>query len=355
MSESPGIRAWIRLFREHVVLLGTVSLAAGLLALGIAFLLPRWYEARASILPPHEEIRQFAGKTSLGLALQPEMFRPYTESVTLGDVYLAILHSDALARRLIERFDLRTRYGQKGITRTLLVLHQRTKLGLTPERAIEVRVEDREPGFAAALANAYIEELDAIFRETRSSVGKRQRLFLETRSVRARAEVDSMENALTELQTRRGLTTLSRDLTETALAAGRLMGSRLALQVRLAMLDDLGAGATPMRRQLEVELHAVEGEAAKLPVLGMESARMIRDLRTAEIFQAEIRQLLEVARIEEVRDTPAVEVLDRAVAPDRHVRPRRGLTALAGAFAAFGVAFLGVVSRAGAMTDAEAA
>jgi uncharacterized protein involved in exopolysaccharide biosynthesis len=133
------------------------------------------------------------------------------------------------------------------------------------------------------------------------------------------------------------------------------MGSRLALQVRLGMLDELGAGATPMRRQLEAELRAVDAEMAKLPVLGMESARIIRDLRMAETFQAEIRQLLELARIEEVRDTPAVDILDRAVAPDRRVRPRRGLTAIAGALTAFVVAFFWVVSRAGARTGTEVA
>jgi uncharacterized protein involved in exopolysaccharide biosynthesis len=79
--------------------------------------------------------------------------------------------------------------------------------------------------------------------------------------------------------------------------------------------------------------------------MGLELARALRDLYIQEKLYEELSRQLETARLEEVRDTPSVEVLDRAVVPDRHTRPRRGLMAVAGAFLGFSLSFAWVVYR----------
>jgi uncharacterized protein involved in exopolysaccharide biosynthesis len=212
---------------------------------------------------------------------------------------------------------------------------------IVPDRQglLEIKVEDKDPGMATKLANAYIEELDRVFRSTRSSAGKRERVFLENRLLEAEAELDSAEAALAEVQVEKGVTALSRDLSEAALAAGELLGRQLALRVQIDMLDKIGAEESQMRKALAVQLGAVEAEASRLPFLGQDVAQKLRDLRIVEILYETLHQQLEAARIEEVRDTPAVEVLDTAEMPDRHVRPRRGLASIAGALTGFALGF----------------
>ena len=75
-------------------------------------------------------------------------------------------------------------------------------------------------------------------------------------------------------------------------------------------------------------------------------ATATRRLRfTTAIYIAPLRHPLEVAKVEEARDTPTVEKLDIAVPPDRHSRPRKGLMSIAGSFLGFGFGFLWVVYK----------
>jgi uncharacterized protein involved in exopolysaccharide biosynthesis len=272
-------------------------------------------------------------------ALQMESVLPFASGITLKDVYLGILRSDTVARALAGRFDLKDYYRQPNMVKTMRKLRSHSQIVPDRQGLLETKVEDKDPGMATKLANAYIEELDRVFRSTRSSAGKRERVFLENRLLEAEAELDSAEAALAEVQVEKGVTALSRDLSEAALAAGELLGRQLALRVQIDMLDKIGAEESQMRKALAVQLGAVEAEASRLPFLGQDVAQKLRDLRIVEILYETLHQQLEAARIEEVRDTPAVEVLDTAEMPDRHVRPRRGLASIAGALTGFALGF----------------
>ena len=338
MSEEPGLFFWIRVAIKHFRFLAGVTLASGVLTLGLVFLLPRWYTARSSLLPPHEDQLALPKTTELGVSLQLESLLPFSEGVTLTDIYFAILESDTVARRLIERFGLQEAYKTSTMIKTEKSLRSRTTIAPTKGRILEVKVEDKDPKRAAQIANAYVEELDRVFRQIRSSAGKRQRIFLEDRIVKAAAELDSLEAKLAQVQADQGLTAMSRSLEEAAVAAGQLLGQRMALSVEREMLKDLG-GSSPALRRVEMQLKAVEQEIAKLPFHGAAVAVTLRELKIREVLFEELNHRLEAARIEEARNTPAVEVLDFAVPPDRHTRPRRGLVTIAGALAGFALAF----------------
>jgi uncharacterized protein involved in exopolysaccharide biosynthesis len=255
--------------------------------------------------------------------------------VSLSEIYMAILESDTVARRLVERFDLRERYQTKTMVKTIQALRAHAKVAPTLRRVIEVKVEDKDPQRAADMANAFVEELDDVYRETRTSTGRRQREFLESRIGETRVDLDAADSLLTEIQRVEGVTAMSRNLQETAKVAGDLLGKQLALAVQMRMLDEMGIRTSPARRQLALELGAVEEELGKLPFVGLEVAKRLRDLRMLEVLYEQLNQQLEIARIEETRDIPSVDVLDAAVPPDRHKRPRKGLSALAGALAGF--------------------
>ena len=70
----------------------------------------------------------------------------------------------------------------------------------------------------------------------------------------------------------------------------------------------------------------------KVPEIGMELARLTRDVKVQETLVTLLTQQLEQARMVEARDLPIVQVLDRAVPAERHSRPRLPLNlAVAGA------------------------
>jgi uncharacterized protein involved in exopolysaccharide biosynthesis len=340
VPEEPGLELWVEIGLRRWRFLVITALATGVLALGIGFLIPKTYVARASVLPPHEATildALLAGRMLVETGL------PYSAGITLLDVYTGILDSDTVARTVMRRFDLQNHYAISTESRTLKKLKSATDVKPTQQGILEISVEDKDPRLAADLANAYVEELDRVYRKTVSGTSRRQRKFLEGRLEESRAHLDSLEAALAELQAGRGITALGRDATEAAIAAGDLMGRRLALSVQIEMMRELGVGSSPMRDELEAELRATEVEAAKLPQLGMELARQLRDHRIEERLHEALAQQLETARLEEARDTPVVEVLDVAVPPDRHARPRKGILAAVATVIGFGLSFARVV------------
>lgn len=345
VSEEPGLDLWFRLLVRRFRFIAAVGLASGALTLLFVLFLPRWYTARATVLPPHQESASPDRSSALGIVLQLGSVLPFVEGVTLKDVYLAILDSDTVAGDLVDRFDLRERYKQKTERGAIATLRSHAWIAPRESRLIEVKVEDKDPQMAADLTNGYLEELDRVFRETRSSGSRREREFLEGRCEEARAELDSMGKAFAALQVGGGVAVLSNDLREAAETAGNLLGRRASLKVRIDMLQSMGLDRTPMGQAAELELEALEREIAKLPALGQELAQELRDLRLREVLYNELTTQLEAARIEEARNTPAVEVLDPAVPPTRHSRPRRGLTAIAGAMTGAAVAFFWVVVK----------
>jgi uncharacterized protein involved in exopolysaccharide biosynthesis len=66
---------------------------------------------------------------------------------------------------------------------------------------------------------------------------------------------------------------------------------------------------------------------ARVPELGLELVKLAREVKIQEVLVTLLTQQLEQARIAEARDTPVVQVLDRAVAAERPSRPRAGRNA----------------------------
>jgi uncharacterized protein involved in exopolysaccharide biosynthesis len=133
-------------------------------------------------------------------------------------------------------------------------------------------------------------------------------------------------------------------------AAARLKGEITASEVQLEVMRNFATEANSdvvsmklrlveMRRQLAkmqygetpsgIRPNPPGGERydfslpfAKVPEVGLELARLTRDLKVQETVVTLLTQQLEQARIAEAKDLPVVQVLDRAVPPEYPARPR---------------------------------
>ena len=87
------------------------SLAVCLIVGLISFLLPSWYTAHTTILPPEKE-SSFIGLTSSllgGFSPGGDMSLPLL--ATPSDLIAAILHSRSVGEKIVEKVDLMTAYG----------------------------------------------------------------------------------------------------------------------------------------------------------------------------------------------------------------------------------------------------
>jgi tyrosine-protein kinase Etk/Wzc len=118
--------------------------------------------------------------------------------------------------------------------------------------------------------------------------------------------------------------------------------------VRLGVQRGYLSEDTDQVQQVKEELAQLERRLGTIPELQGDLVRLIRDQKVYEQLYLLLTAELEQARIRETMNTPTVQLLDPAVPPERHSRPRKGLLTLG----AWLIAFLGAASWAAA-TDRD--
>ena len=317
---------WQRIWSRRG-LISAVVLGATLIAVAISLLLPPWYRAEATLLPPSEE-ESGIGLASLLKGIGVAGVKVPTQA-TPADVFLAILDSRRVNEEVVRRFDLKNRYHAHFMVDAVKVLHTHTRFKLTDAGTIEVSVEDRDPARAAAMANAYLELLDRFNREVRMTKGRRTREFVEQRLRETRDELAGAEQGFADFQAKHKTAVMSREVTTAADAAARLYAERASLQVRLGVVQSYTRGSSDEEMQISQELAQLDRQLATLPETGLEISRLYRKVRTFEQVYVLLTAQYEQARIDEARDVATIEILDPATPPEKKSRPQRSMIAAA--------------------------
>lgn len=310
------------------------TLGAAALTLAVAFVLPRWYTASTVILPPEEsDLLSNMSLAQRALSKFPA-FGILEDYFTPADVFKAILGSRTVQEELVQRFDLQRVYRKKSMELTLKALSTNTRIKLNPDGTIKVSVDDRDPRRAAAIANGYLEALDRFNVEKRNTTAHRTRVFLQTRLQETDSLLRSSEEALRRYQEVHRTVAPANAGSADVQAAADVLSRKLLLQVRLGILRGYLSESSDQVVQVKQELEELERRLGAIPELQGELLRLMRDARVYEQLYLMLTAELEQARIRETMNTPTVQLLDRAVPPERPSRPRKGiLTAAAGLLA----------------------
>ena len=335
-----------------------------LLATIIVFVIPKMYTATATILPPQQNqsvlstlIGQVGGATALDLR-DLGLKNP-------ADVFVAMLQSRTVEDALVNRFDLRKLYDVKRYQDARRILEKRCEINPEKEGLISIQVGDRDPKRAADIANAWVEELRTLNQDLAITEAAQRRVFFEQKLVAEREDLSKAELALKLLQEKTGL--IQPDAQARALIGGvaDLRAQVAAKQVQLQSLRTYATEDNPDVKRVERELAELQSQAAKLsqmersgadlgegnlqvptrrvPQANLEYIRVARDLRYHETLFDFLAKQLEAARIDESKNAVMVQVVDRAVPPERKSSPKRLLIVAATAVVSFLLSCLGIL------------
>ncbi len=313
----------------------TVMLIAGLATLGVAFLFPKWYRATAVILPP-DDADLFSNLSMASKALTKfPAFGVLGDYFTPADVFKATLKSRSIQETIADKYNLQKVYKLKSREKTLKALQNNYDIKLSPDGTIFVAVDDRDPVRAAAMANSFLAALDHFNIETRNSRARRTREFLEQRVRETDSLLRVSEITLRQYQERRHTVVPTTASSADIQSAADIMGRKIALEVRINVLRAYLREENDEIRQARTELEALKTRIAALPAVMGDVTRMVRDQKILEQVFVLLTGELEQARIREMMDTPTVQILDPAIPPERHVRPKRASLAIIAALIAF--------------------
>jgi uncharacterized protein involved in exopolysaccharide biosynthesis len=82
---------------------------------------------------------------------------------------------------------------------------------------------------------------------------------------------------------------------------------------------------------------------SETPDLALDLARLTRDLKIQETIFELLKQQYEQARITELRDTPTIQVLDKAEVPTKKSRPKRVALSMMGGVMSFALTLMFVL------------
>jgi len=319
--------------RRRFVAANTVAVAV--IAAVIALLIPSEYRAVTSLLPPEEDGgAAFVGISALLQRARIPGFRVAGANTT-SDLMSAILESRTVREPVIEEFGLEKIYNARTRDEALRMLRERTVTRVTDEGLVVLTITDRDPKRAADIANRHVDLLDRFNREIRTTRGSRTREFIEKRLEETRRDLAAAEESLRAYQEGKQAPVLPGSEAAAMEAAATVMARKIALEVQISVLREVMAPTSTELRQKELELAALEREIEKLPAVGMGLARLYRQMKVQEEVYALLVAQYEEAKIQETRDTPTIQVLDRAVPPQKRSWPKRKLIVLAAAAGAF--------------------
>lgn len=358
----------IVLAKHKKLILGLPALAA-ILAAGISLLLPDVYTGSTKILPPqHSESTTAAMLAQLGgLA---GLAGGVTGIKSPNDLYVGMLMSRTIADNLIKRFDLNTRYDQKYPSGTRKELAKLTTISPGKDGIIAIDVDDEDPKRAAELANAYVDELFGLTKVLAVTEASQRRLFFERQLDQARENLSKAEIAARQALQKRGLVQVEgqgRAIVEmTATLRGKISAKEVQIGAMRAFATDSNPDLMLAQKELESlkrELARIEGTSeGKSPQVpasdgsGIDSSALLRNVKYHETIYELLAKQYEIAKVDEARESPVVQVMDKAIEPDRRSRPKRTLIVLLSAIVALFVGMFWAFVREGmekASTDAR--
>jgi uncharacterized protein involved in exopolysaccharide biosynthesis len=334
-----------------------VPLVAAIGAAIVSLLLPNVYTGTTRILPPQQSasaasalLNQLGGAMLLGIG----------GGSGLGvrnpnDLYVGMLKSRTVVDNLIARFNLNKVYQQELQSSTRLALQGNTSIAAGRDGIITIEVNDKDPKRAAELANAYVDELMKLTKVLAVTEASQRRLFFERQLLQVKDNLTAAEIAARQGLQKGGLAQVDAQGRSMIEVTARLRAQISAKEVQIGSMRTFAAEGNPELQRTQQELEALRRELARIegssPVAavgkgeavgsgGLDNLGRLRDVKYYEFLYELLAKQYELAKIDEARDATIVQVMDKAIEPDRKSKPKRTLIVLLSAIVAGLVAVL---------------
>lgn len=349
--------ATLQLLSDKRQLLFRVALWACVVSVIIAFLIPSEYESTVRIMPPDSMnsagslLTALLGKGNGGelAAMAGSLFGVKGS----GALFVDLFRSRSVQDRVIDRVNLQKVYWSRYKEDARKRLNRNTDVSEDRKSdVITLVVTDRDPRRARDIAQAYVEELNSVVAHVSTSSARRQRIFVEQRLESVKVELENAEKDFSAFASKNTTLDIKEQTKAMVESAATLQGQLIATQSELQGLEqiytDNNVRVRALRARIDELQHQLEkirgadsslipdsSEAdqlypsiRKLPLLGVEWADLYRRVKVQETVFELLTQQYELARIQEAKEIPTVNVVDPPNVPERKSGPYRSVIVL---------------------------
>jgi len=334
------------LLKNYIKLLLISGVTLIIYTLALYFVYPVSFTAVSSVLPPEQQKAQglagLLGGQDLGGLISG------TGSGS-SQLYGEILKSRAASEFVAGKINLKEYYGDY----PMVEIHSKLlkdleievskegiiKVGFTAETGYFGRNDaDKKDaaGFAAKISNTFVMALDSINRVKLHNKAKLTREFIETRLTRTKTELDSAEQQLAKFQQKNKAISLPEQLKAGIDAAAKVKSDIITSQIELEYLLKTMSEDAPEVQAARMKLNSLQREYNKFqsnsdelfvgfkdaPELGIKLSNYYREVKVLSEVYLLLQQQYFKELIQEQKDIPTIEILDKAVPPIRTSSPK---------------------------------
>jgi tyrosine-protein kinase Etk/Wzc len=269
-------------------------------------------------------------------------------------MYVGLLQSRTVADELIDRYHLQDQYHQKLRTDARTLLRNNSEFEAASNGLIYIRVKDRNPIQAAALANAYVDALHTT--NSRLAIGQaaQRHLFYDKEVAEERTALAAAEDDLRRTEEKTGLIQLDGQAEMTIRNIASAQAEIASREVQLGVTQTFATDQNPEVIRLEQEIASLKSQLAilensqrslvpgdlqvpsgRVPEASLEYVRKLREVRYHESLFELLTKQQEAATLDEAKSAPLIQVVDLAEAPERKSGPSRSLITLGLGFVGF--------------------
>lgn len=326
---------------ENLRLLVLGPLAVGLVALGGSFFMTPTYTAQVQFLPPQQQ-QSSASALIQSLGSMGALAAATTGLKSPADQYIAFLKSQSVLDGMVDRFKLQERYQARYKVDARAALLGRTQTTGGKDGIIRLEVEDKDPAFAAELANGYVAELKKLMGRLAITEAQQRRLFFENKLKEAKADLAEADKTLRA--TGINASTLKSSPVAAVEVVAKIKGAITAQEIKIGSMRGYLTESSPEIKQAMVELASLRSQLSKAekdePV-ATSSGRLedtyierFRDYKYRETLYELFAKQYELARVDESREGAVIQVVDAAQPPERKSKPQKALIAVIATMAA---------------------
>lgn len=291
------------LWNGRKIILG-VALTAFVVSLIASFLIKPQYKAIATIFPP------IANQVSKELLTEnkQEGLTSFGETEEM-EQFLQILNSRTLKEMVVEKLNLRQHWDIEPNTKsvkykTFQKFDDKVNIRPTRYQSINIEVMDRDPQWAATIANTMVDFSDSIMRSVKAQVAVKALRALENQFSLVEKELASLQDSLALIMNK-----------------GIINPDRQAKVFYSEYLNALLKSNKP-------QLMLLEKEISRFGDFGAKHVRYTAEIMDLAERLNDLRKNIVVARIEANQEIPTQFIIDRADVPDKKAYPKRLLIVL---------------------------
>ncbi len=320
------------------------------LALVVSLLMTPIFTAKTVMMPPQQQ-QSGAASALASLGGLAGLAGAAAGIKSPDEMYIAFMQSEGLQNEVIKKLDLQERYKTKTLVDTRNAVKGAVKITADKKTGlITIEADDKEPEFAAKLANIHVEELRNLMGRLAVTDAQQRRLFYEQAISKTQIELAEAEANFRAAKEKSGMQVTAVIAESGVRTSAELRGQIAAKEVQMQAMSRFATPQNPDVQRLGSELSALRSQLGKIekgsggdekssPIQQL-AVSAFRDIKAREAMMGVLVAQYESARVDEAKEGPLIQQVDSAVAPERKSKPKRAIFVLVAAFAGL---FLGVL------------